>query len=70
MYDKCYDGNNEYSGRCTAPLLIDKVKFKIVSNESSKMIRNLNSIKNSRTNIDLVPMELTSEIDALNEKVN
>jgi len=45
-----------YDGRCTAPLLVDKISKKIVSNESSDIIRMLNTCtfgKNQR--MDLYP---------------
>jgi len=56
-----------YKGRCTAPLLVDKRSKKIVSNESSDIIRMLNSasfgstIKERR---DIYPQELKKDIDA------
>lgn len=66
VYDLCTPGN-AYKGRCTAPLLIDKISRKIVCNDSGYMIRNLNSIqyKSGRT-IDLCPKHMEYEIDMMN----
>jgi len=74
LYDQL---NPNYKGRCTAPLLIDKKKRQIVSNESSDIVRMLNrgtfgvsskkQEENSRMN--LYPPDLAAEIDATNQWV-
>ena len=60
-----------YSGRVTVPILWDKETGTIVSNESSEIIRMLNS---SFDNIgakqgDYYPETLRTEIDALNDRI-
>ncbi|KAL3140007.1 hypothetical protein ABBQ38_004290 [Trebouxia sp. C0009 RCD-2024] len=66
-----YDAaQTRYKGRCTAPLLIDKKQRKLVSNESSDIMRMLNSVQlHGCTDIDLYPQELQSEIDEINDLV-
>lgn len=61
----------DYTGRVTVPVLWDKQKNTIVSNESADIIRMFNSAFNDVTGNDLefYPQELTSEIDAINELV-
>ncbi|MFD1199348.1 glutathione S-transferase family protein [Brucella gallinifaecis] len=58
-----------YSGRVTVPVLWDKQGETIVSNESSEIIRMLNSAFNQFGDaaLDFYPEELRSEIDALND---
>lgn len=60
-----------YSGRVTVPVLWDKQRETIVSNESSEIIRMLNSAFDAfgDTSLDLYPEALRGEIDALNEFV-
>ncbi len=60
-----------YSGRVTVPVLWDKQRETIVSNESSEIIRMLNSAFDAfgDASLDLYPEALRSEIDALNEFV-
>ena len=60
----------DYSGRFTVPVLYDKKTGKIVNNESSEIIRVLNSGFNTickNPELDLYPENLRAEIDALNE---
>ena len=59
------------NGKATVPVLWDKVEETIVSNESSEIIRFLNSEFNELTgnDLDLYPEELRSEIDELNEYI-
>lgn len=63
----------DYSGRFTVPILFDKVKNCIVNNESSEIIRMLNSEFNEfcatsqQRELDLYPSELRQEIDAIND---
>ena len=60
-----------YSGRVTVPVLWDKQQQTIVSNESSEIIRMLNSAFNQwgDASLDLYPEALRQEIDAVNEMV-
>lgn len=59
----------KYSGRVTVPVLWDKQNSTIVSNESSEIIRMLNTEFNDFTDVktDFYPAELQSEINALND---
>jgi putative glutathione S-transferase len=63
--------NKNYTGRVTVPVLWDKKRKTIVSNESSEIIRMLNSSFNALTNesSDFYPKELRSEIDAVNDLI-
>lgn len=63
--------NPDYSGRFTVPVLFDKKKDTIVNNESSEIIRMLNSAFNhllpaDKAAIDLYPEDLRAEIDEVN----
>jgi len=60
-----------YTGRVSVPVLWDKKKRTIVNNESSEIIRMLNSAFNAFTNVhtDYYPAELRGEIDRVNELV-
>jgi glutathionyl-hydroquinone reductase len=60
-----------YTGRVSVPVLWDKKRRTIVNNESSEIIRMLNSAFNAFTNIhtDYYPAALRGEIDRLNEVV-
>lgn len=66
-----YDAaQTRYQGRCTAPLLIDKKQKKLVSNESSDIMRMLNSVQlPGCTDVDLYPDHLQSEINEINNLV-
>jgi len=69
LYEKLSPG---YKGRCTAPLLVDLKSKKMVSNESSDIVRMLNTANLGKGNvecIDLYPKEQASEIDSTNEWV-
>ncbi|MGH8546804.1 MAG: glutathione S-transferase family protein, partial [Gammaproteobacteria bacterium] len=61
----------DYTGRATVPVLWDKKQGTIVSNESSEIIRMLNSAFDAVTGnrADFYPPALRHEIDALNERV-
>ena len=65
--------DGEYKGRTTVPVLWDKKTNKIVSNESSEILRMLNSEFNEfcateeQRKLDLYPEGLREEIDQLNE---
>ena len=63
--------NPTYSGRVTVPVLWDKERQTIVSNESSEIIRMLNSAFDGigATPGDFYPENLRSEIDSINSSV-
>lgn len=61
----------QYSGRFTVPMLWDKKTNTIVNNESSEIIRMLNTEFNSLlpekyASVDLYPEDLRSQIDEHN----
>jgi len=60
-----------YSGRVTVPVLWDKKQRTIVNNESSEIIRMLNSAFNTFTDVrtDYYPAGLRAEIDRINDIV-
>jgi glutathionyl-hydroquinone reductase len=60
-----------YTGRVSVPVLWDKKRRTIVNNESSEIIRMLNSAFDAFTNVrtDYYPVELRTEIDHINEMV-
>lgn len=61
----------KYTGRVSVPALWDKQKKTIVNNESSEIIRMLNSAFDAFTNVhaDYYPQTLRAEIDKINELV-
>jgi len=61
----------EISGRVTVPILWDKERETIVSNESSEIIRMFNSAFNDLTGntADYWPEELRAEIEPVNERI-
>jgi putative glutathione S-transferase len=61
----------DYSGRVTVPILWDKERQTIVSNESSEIIRIFNSAFNEITgnHLDFYPNDKAEEIDQLNERI-
>jgi len=62
----------DYTGRVTVPVLWDSSLGRIVNNESSEIIRMLNTEftpLGSRKLADLYPAALRKEIDAVNERV-
>ena len=63
--------DDTYSGRVTVPVLWDKKRHTIVSNESSEIIRMLNTAFNELTGDtkDYYPEGLRPEIDELNELI-
>jgi glutathionyl-hydroquinone reductase len=63
--------NPQYSGRVTVPVLWDKKRHTIVNNESSEIIRMLNSAFNAFTDTrtDYYPVALCAEIDQINDVV-
>ena len=60
-----------FSARVTVPVLWDKERSTIVNNESSEILRMLNSEFDAWGDpaLDLYPVALRAEIDALNERV-
>ena len=62
---------SDYTGRVTVPVLWDKQRDTMVSNESADIIRMFNSAFNDVTGNtdDYYPTELRSEIDRVNERV-
>src|SRR5579862_1943105 len=60
-----------YTGRVSVPVLWDKKQRTIVNNESSEIIRMLNSAFEAFTNVhtDYYPAELRGEIDRINDIV-
>ncbi|CAH9063689.1 Glutathionyl-hydroquinone reductase YqjG [Pseudoalteromonas holothuriae] len=63
--------DSDYSGRVTVPVLWDKQQKKIVSNESSEIIRMFNHAFNDITgnHDDYYPKSLRADIDKINEFV-
>ena len=61
----------DYSGRVTVPLLWDRKTDSAVNNESSEIIRMLNSEFDAfgDPSLDLYPEALRTEIDAINDRV-
>ncbi|KAL2829298.1 glutathione S-transferase [Aspergillus cavernicola] len=67
-----FDNEPDYAGRFTVPVLYDKKSKRIVSNESSEIIRMFyyefdSLLPEQYSKIDLFPPSLRSEIDAINE---
>jgi glutathionyl-hydroquinone reductase len=64
-------GDPHYSGRSSVPVLWDKKQRTIVNNESSEIIRMLNSAFDAFTDVrtDYYPAALRPEIDRINELV-
>ncbi|MBV2144041.1 glutathione S-transferase family protein [Falsochrobactrum sp. TDYN1] len=71
LYEIYTRADPQYSGRVTVPVLWDKQRETIVSNESSEIIRMLNSAFNEfgDASLNFYPEPLRNEIDALNEFV-
>ena len=73
LRDVYLHSNPDYGGRFVVPVLYDKVQKVIVSNESSEILRMLNSEFNAfcklpeQAALDLYPEPLRAEVDALNE---
>ena len=61
----------DYTGRVSVPVLWDRASAKIVSNESSEIIRMFNSAFDGvgAASGDFYPAPLRGEIDALNERI-
>ncbi|WP_417537154.1 glutathione S-transferase family protein [Marinomonas sp.] len=63
--------NPDYSGRVTVPILWDKERSTIVSNESSEIIRIFNRAFNDITHntLDFYPAEKADQIDQINDRI-
>jgi glutathionyl-hydroquinone reductase len=71
LYEIYRASASNYTGPVTVPVLLDKQTKKIVSNESSEIIRMMNSAFNQvgARNGDYYPQELQAEIDQINGQV-
>ncbi|HEY7244699.1 MAG TPA: glutathione S-transferase family protein [Xanthobacteraceae bacterium] len=71
LYEAYVASNPTYTGKVTVPTLWDKKTKRIVNNESSELIRMLNSEFNAITGdtADYYPAPLRAEIDRLNEGI-
>jgi len=71
LYQLYAKAKPDYSGRVTVPTLWDKERRTIVNNESSEIIRMLNTAFNAYTDdrTDYYPAPLREEIDRVNELV-
>jgi len=75
MYEVYRAAKPDYTGRVTVPVLWDKQTGRIVSNESSEILRMFNSAFDglgediAQACPDLYPEHLRSEIDALNTRI-
>jgi glutathionyl-hydroquinone reductase len=71
IYQLYQHAKADYTGQITVPVLWDKQQQTIVNNESSEIIRMLNSAFDefAKHDVDLYPESLRSEIDAVNERL-
>ncbi|BCA96901.1 glutathione-dependent reductase [Legionella antarctica] len=71
LYELYCKADQNYSGRVTVPVLWDKKKETIVSNESAEIIRQFNQAFNHLTDNqeNFYPQALAKEIDAMNETI-
>ena len=71
LYEVYVRSNPTYSGRVTVPVLWDRHRNVIVSNESSEIIRMLNSAFDNigASPTDFYPVELRGMIDAFNARI-
>lgn len=71
LYEVYVAAKPDYTGRVTVPILWDKKTNTIVSNESSEIIRMLNSAFDEvgATDVNFLPKALLAEIDTINEFV-
>jgi len=71
LYEAYIATDKNYTGKVTVPTLWDNKTRRIVNNESSEIIRMLNSEFNAITGnkTDYYPPALRAEIDAINERI-
>ena len=71
VYELYQRAKPDYTGQITVPVLWDKQQHTIVNNESSEIIRMLNSAFEgfAKHDIDLYPAPLRAEIDSVNERL-
>ena len=71
LYQLYLKSDPNYNGRVTVPVLWDKERRTIVSNESADIIRMFNTAFSELTgnNTDYYPHSLQTQIDAVNERV-
>ncbi|MDH0745230.1 glutathione S-transferase family protein [Pseudomonas sp. GD03842] len=71
LYQRYLADTADYTGRVTVPVLWDKKLNRIVSNESSEIIRMFNSAFDELTgnSLDLYPEALREEINRLNDRI-
>jgi len=71
LYQLYLKADANYSGRVTVPVLWDKQRQTIVSNESAEIIRMFNSAFDHLTgnDADFYPANLRDEIDTFNERI-
>ncbi len=71
LYEIYLKAEPSYTGRVTVPVLWDKRKSTIVNNESSEIIRMLNSAFDewAGSKLDYYPADLSDEIDLINSVV-
>ena len=71
LYELYAASLSHYTGRCSVPILFDTQRRRIVNNESSEIIRMLNSAFDGvgAKAGDFYPAELCEEIDALNARI-
>ena len=71
LYENYLRADPDFDGVVTVPTLWDKKLNTLVNNESSEIIRMMNSAFNSITGnqLDLYPESLRTEIDAINEPI-
>jgi len=72
LYELYLKADPNFTGRVSVPVLWDKEKETIVSNDSGNIMRMFNSAFDSITGLtlDFYPKELRSEIDDLNQRIN
>lgn len=71
VYEIYRKANKDFTGQITVPILWDKKKHTIVNNESSEIIRMLNSAFNEFTNVktNYYPNDLHTLIDKINQPI-
>ena len=71
VYDGLCGMDGGFKGRCTAPLLVDTVSKRIISNESSDIVEMLDEIhvEGLTSDICLRPTSLCPDIDSFNSRI-